>query len=228
MLAKGENKVSFTLDNGLQVDVRLLDKNSFGAALLYFTGSREHNVSLRGRANDMGYTLNEYALATLKGEKRVAGKTEEEIYAKLKLDDIPPEIRENTGEIAAAENHKLPELIERSDVKGDLQMHTTASDGKHSIEEMAETARGLGHEYIAITDHSKSVTIANGLDERRAASHIKQLRAANDQDLGIRALAGSEVEILKDGELDYSDEILAQLDVVVCSIHSYMQWIARP
>jgi DNA polymerase (family 10) len=223
VLAKGENKVSFTLDNGLQVDVRLLDKNSFGAALLYFTGSREHNVSLRGRANDMGYTLNEYALATLKGEKRVAGKTEEEIYAKLKLDYIPPEIRENTGEIAAAENHKLPKLIERSDVKGDLQMHTTASDGKHSIEQMAETARSLGHEYIAITDHSKSVTIANGLDERRAAAHIKKLRAANDKDLGIRVLAGSEVDILKDGELDYSDEILAQLEVVVCSIHSYMQ-----
>ena len=223
VLAKGENKVSFTLDNGLQVDVRLLDKNSFGAALLYFTGSREHNVTLRGRANDMGYTLNEYALATLKGEKRVAGKTEEEIYAKLKLDYIPPEIRENTGEIAAAENHKLPKLIERSDVKGDLQMHTTASDGKHSIEEMAETARSLGHEYIAITDHSKSVTIANGLDERRAAAHIKKLCAANDQGLGIRVLAGSEVDILKDGDLDYSDEILAQLDVVVCSIHSYMQ-----
>jgi DNA polymerase (family X) len=223
VLAKGENKVSFTLDNGLQVDVRLLDKNSFGAALLYFTGSREHNVSLRGRANDMGYTLNEYALATLKGEKRVAGKTEEEIYAKLKLEYIPPEIRENTGEIAAAENHKLPKLIERSDVKGDLQMHTTASDGKHSIEEMAETARSLGHEYIAITDHSKSVTIANGLDERRAAAHIKKLRAANDLGLGIRVLAGSEVDILRDGELDYSDEILAQLDVVVCSIHSYMQ-----
>jgi len=223
VLAKGENKVSFTLDNGLQVDVRLLDKNSFGAALLYFTGSREHNVSLRGRANDMGYTLNEYALATLKGEKRVAGKTEEEIYAKLKLEYIPPEIRENTGEIAAAENHKLPKLIERSDVKGDLQMHTTASDSKHSIEEMAETALGLGHEYIAITDHSKSVTIANGLDERRAAAHIKKLRAANDLGLGIRVLAGSEVDILKDGELDYSDEILAQLDVVVCSIHSYMQ-----
>ena len=223
VLAHGENKVSFTLDSGLQVDVRLLDKNSFGAALLYFTGSREHNVTLRGRANDMGYTLNEYALATLKAEKRVAGRTEEEIYAKLKLDFIPPEIRENTGEIAAAENHKLPHLIELADVKGDLQMHTTASDGKHSIEEMAETARGLGHEYIAITDHSKSVTIANGLDERRMAAHIKKLHAANAKGLGIRILAGSEVDILKDGALDYSDEILSQLDVVVCSIHSYMQ-----
>jgi DNA polymerase (family X) len=223
VLAHGENKVSFTLDNGMQVDVRLLEKSCFGAALLYFTGSREHNVTLRGRANDMGYTLNEYALATLKGGKRVAGRTEEEIYAKLKLDYIPPEIRENSGEIAVAEHHKLPKLIERADVKGDLQMHTTASDGKHSIEQMAETARQLGHEYIAITDHSKSVTIANGLDERRVVAHIKKLREADAQGLGIRVLAGSEVDILKDGQLDYSEEILARFDVVVCSIHSYMQ-----
>src|SRR6266436_5071227 len=221
VLAHGENKVSFTLDNGIQVDVRLLDKDSFGAALLYFTGSREHNVTLRGRANDLGYTLNEYALATLKGERRVAGRTEEEIYAKLKLDFIPPEIRENTGEIEAAEQHRLPNLVRREDVKGDLQMHTTASDGKNSIEEMAEAARELGHQYIAITDHSKAVTVANGLDEKRMAAHIKKIHAANDKDLGIRVLAGAEVDILKDGSLDYSDEILGQLDVVVCSIHSY-------
>src|SRR6266478_2319761 len=136
-LAHGENKVSFTLENGLQVDVRLLEKENFGAALLYFTGSKEHNVALRGRANEMGLTLNEYALATLKREKRVAGRTEEEIYSKLKLDFIPPELRENTGEIAAAENHKLPHLVTLKDMKGDLQMHSTASDGKNSIEEMA-------------------------------------------------------------------------------------------
>src|SRR6266481_5984443 len=221
-LAHGENKVSFTLENGLQVDVSMLEKENFGAALLYFTGSKEHNVALRGRANDMGYTLNEYALATLKGEKRVAGRTEEEIYNKLKLDYIPPEMRENTGEIAAAEKHALPKLIELKDIKGDLQMHTTASDGKNSIEEMAEAARALGHEYIAITDHSKSVTIANGLDERRMAAHIKKLHAANASGLGIRVLAGAEVDILKEGELDYSNELLAQFDVVVCSIHSYM------
>jgi DNA polymerase (family X) len=220
-LAHGENKVSFTLENGLQVDVRMLEKENFGAALLYFTGSKEHNVALRGRANDMELTLNEYALATLKGEKRVAGRTEEEIYAKLKLDFIPPELRENTGEIAAAENHKLPHLITLKDMKGDLQMHSTASDGKNSIEEMAEAARALGHQYIAITDHSKAVTVANGLDEKRMAAHIKKIHAANDKDLGIRVLAGAEVDILKDGSLDYSDEILAQLDVVVCSIHSY-------
>jgi DNA polymerase (family 10) len=220
-LAHGENKVSFTLGDGLQVDVRLLEKESFGAALLYFTGSKEHNVTLRGRANDMGWTLNEYALTTLKGEKRVAGRTEEEIYGRLKLQFIPPELRENTGEIEAAEKHKLPKLVELRDLKGDLQMHTTASDGKNSIEEMAEAARALGHEYIAITDHSKAVTVANGLDEKRMAAHIKKLHAADEKGLGIRVLTGSEVDILKDGKLDYSEEILAQLNVVVCSIHSY-------
>jgi DNA polymerase (family X) len=221
VLAHGENKVSFTLEDGLQVDVRLLEKLNFGAALLYFTGSKEHNVALRGRANEMEYTLNEYALATLKGEKRVAGRTEEEIYQRLKMDYVPPELRENTGEIAAAEKYQLPKLVELRDIKGDLQMHTTASDGKNSIEEMAEAARALGHEYIAITDHSKAVTVANGLDEKRMAAHIKKLRAANEKGLGIRVLAGSEVDILKNGKLDYSEEILAQMDVVVCSIHSY-------
>jgi DNA polymerase (family 10) len=202
----------------------------------------------------MGYTLNEYELATLgegeaseeksnpkrekrppqkaaatedgKGKpksagRRVAGRTEEEIYGKLKLEFIAPELRENTGEIAAAEAHKLPKLIELRDIKGDLQMHTTASDGKNSIEEMAEAARALGHEYIAITDHSKAVTVANGLDEKRMAAHIKKIHAANEKGLGIRVLAGAEVDILKGGALDYSDELLAQLDVVVCSIHSY-------
>ncbi|HEY2461100.1 MAG TPA: DNA polymerase/3'-5' exonuclease PolX [Candidatus Acidoferrum sp.] len=222
VLARGENKVSFNLDSGLQVDVRLLEKDNFGAALLYFTGSREHNVKLRGRANDLGYTLNEYALATLKAERRVCGRTEEEIYAKLKLDYIPPEIRENTGEIEAAEQHRLPKLLARADIKGDLQMHTTASDGKNTIEAMAAAAKKLGHEYIAITDHSKSVTIANGLEEKRMAEHLQKLRAVNSKKLGIRVFAGAEVDILKDGQLDYSDELLAQIEVVVCSIHSYM------
>ena len=220
-LAHGENKVSFMLEDGLQVDVRLLEKENFGAALLYFTGSKEHNVALRGRANDMGWTLNEYQLATLKGEKHVASRTEEEIYSKLKLEFVPAELRENTGEIAAAEKHKLPALLELRDIQGDLQMHTTASDGKNSIEEMAEAAHKLGHNYIAITDHSKAVTVANGLDEKRMEAHAAKLRAADKKGLGIRVLVGSEVDILKDGSLDYSDEILEQLDVVVCSIHSY-------
>jgi DNA polymerase (family 10) len=222
ILARGENKVSFRLDNGMQVDVRLLEKESYGAALLYFTGSKEHNVTLRGRANKMGYTLNEYALSTLKGERRVAGKTEEEIYAKLKLDFIPPELRENTGEIEAAEAHRLPRLITREDIRGDLQMHTTASDGRNSIEEMAAAARALGHQYIALTDHSKAVTVANGLDEKRMREQIKKIRAADGRSLGIRLLAGIEVDILKEGKLDMDDEVLAQLDVVVASVHSYM------
>ena len=221
-LAHGENKVSFLLKSGMQVDVRILEKEVFGAALLYFTGSKEHNVTLRGRANKMGYTLNEYALATLKGERPVARATEEEIYAKLRLDYIPPELRENTGEIEAAAEHRLPHLVEFSDIRGDLQMHTTASDGKNSIEEMALAAKELGYEYISLTDHSKAVTVANGLDEKRTLEQIKKIRAANEKHLGIRVLASSEVDVLKNGKLDLDDEVLAQLDVVLVSIHSYM------
>jgi DNA polymerase (family 10) len=221
-LAQGENKVSFRLGTGLQVDVRLLEPEDRGAALLYFTGSKEHNVTLRGRANKMGWTLNEYALTTLKGGRRVAGTTEEEIYAKLKLDFIPPELRENTGEIEAAEHHKLPHLVELADIRGDLQMHTTASDGRNSIEEMAAAARALGYEYIALTDHSKAVTVANGLDEKRTREQIRKIHAANAKKPGIRILAGSEVDILKDGRLDLDDEVLAELEVVVASVHSYM------
>jgi DNA polymerase (family X) len=221
-LAHGENKVSVLLSNGLQVDVRLLDKESFGAALLYFTGSKEHNVALRGRANEMGWTLNEYALTTLKGGKVIARKTEEAIYEKLKLAYVEPELRENTGEIAAAENGKLPKLVKLSDIRGDLQMHTTASDGKNSIEEMGEAAKKLGYEYIALTDHSKAVTVANGMDEKRTLEQIKKIRAAQTRVPGIRLLAGIEVDIMKDGSLDLDNEVLAQLDVVVASVHSYM------
>jgi DNA polymerase (family 10) len=221
-LARGENKVSIRLGSGLQVDVRLLEKKSFGAALMYFTGSREHNIVMRGRANDMGWTLNEYALTTLKGGTVVAGKTEEEIYAKLKLAYIEPELRENAGEIDAAEKRALPTLVRLEDIRGDLQMHTTASDGRNSIEEMAEGARKLGYEYIALTDHSKAVTVANGMDEKRTLEQIKKIRAAQKRVPGIRLLAGIECDILKDGKLDLEEEVLAQLDVVVASIHSYM------
>ncbi len=214
--------MSFVLKSGLQVDVRILEKKSFGAALIYFTGSKEHNVTLRGRANKMGYTLNEYALATLKGERPVARATEEEIYSKLGLDFIPPELRENTGEIDAAAERRLPNLIELKDMRGDLQMHTTASDGKNSIEEMALAAKALGYEYIALTDHSKAVTVANGLDEKRTLEQIKKIQAANARNPGIRILASSEVDVLKNGKLDLADEVLAQLDMVLVSIHSYM------
>ncbi|MGD0543949.1 MAG: DNA polymerase/3'-5' exonuclease PolX [Candidatus Acidiferrales bacterium] len=221
-LAHGENKVSVLLGNGLQVDVRMLAKENFGAALLYFTGSKAHNVGLRGRALDMGWTLNEYALTTVKGGKVVAGKTEEEIYAKLGLDYIEPELREMTGEVEAAENHKLPQLLKLADIRGDLQMHTTASDGRNSIEEMGEAAKKLGYEYIALTDHSKAVTVANGMDDKRTLAQIKKIRAAQERAPGIRLLAGIEVDILKNGLLDLSNEVLAQLDVVVASIHSFM------
>lgn len=221
-LAHGENKVSVLLESGLQVDVRLLDKESFGAALLYFTGSKEHNVALRGRANEMGWTLNEYALTTLKGGKVVARRTEEEIYSKLKLEYIEPELREMTGEIEAAEKGKLPKLVKLEDIRGDLQMHTTASDGRNSIEEMGAAAKKLGYEYIALTDHSKAVTVANGMDEKRTLEQIKKIRAAQERVPGIRLLAGIEVDILKDGSLDLDSDVLAQLDVVVASVHSYM------
>jgi DNA polymerase (family 10) len=221
-LAHGENKVSMLLESGLQVDVRLLQKNSFGAALLYFTGSKEHNVALRGRANDVGWTLNEYALTTIKSGRTVAGKTEEEIYAKIKLPYIEPELREMRGEIEAAEQGKLPALIKLEDIHGDLQMHSTASDGRHTIEEMGEAAKALGYEYIAITDHSKAVTVANGLDEKRTLENIRKIRAAREKVPGIRLLAGIEVDILKNGKLDLDNEVLAQLDVVVASIHSFM------
>jgi DNA polymerase (family X) len=221
-LAHGENKVSVLLESSMQVDVRMLEKKSFGAALLYFTGSKSHNVALRGRALDMGWTLNEYALTALKGGRVVASKTEEEIYAQLKLDYIEPELRENLGEIEAAEQHKLPKLVILADIRGDLQMHTTASDGRNSIEEMGEAAKALGYEYIALTDHSKAVTVANGLDERRTLAQIKKIREAQERVPGIRLLAGAEVDILKNGQLDLDNEVLAQLDVVVASVHSYM------
>jgi DNA polymerase (family 10) len=222
VLAQGENKVSFVLSNGMQVDVRVLEHDSFGSALMYFTGSKEHSVALRGRALEMGYTLNEYALAKLPGERAVARKTEEEIYSRLGLPFIQPELRENTGEIEAAASGRLPKLVTLEDIRGDLQMHTHASDGKNSIEEMAEAARELGHEYIALTDHSKAVTVANGMDEKRTLEQIKKIRAAQKKVAGIRLLAGIEVDILKDGRLDLDDEVLAQLDVVVASVHSYM------
>ncbi len=222
VLARGENKVSFILSSGMQVDVRLLPPSEAGAALLYFTGSKEHNVTLRSRALKMGFTLNEYALSRLKDEKPVASRTEEDIYRKLGLAWIPPELRENTGEIEAAETGRLPHLITVKDIRGDLQMHTTASDGKNSILEMAQAAEALGHQYIAFTDHSKAVTVANGLDEKRLKAHIQAIRAAQKQIDGVRLLASCEVDILKDGSLDMDAEVLAELDVVLCSIHSYM------
>jgi len=220
IIAEGDNKISFRLRSGMQVDVRLLPPESFGAAMQYFTGSKAHNVALRQRALKMGYTLNEYSLADLKTEKPVAGKTEEEIYARLNLDYIPAELRENLGEIDAAEKHTLPALITLEDLQGDVHMHTVETDGRNTIEEMAEAAKARGYRYMAITDHSKNLAFANGLDDIRALAHIERIREANKNIEGITIFAGIEVDILADGDLDLSDEVLAQMDLVIASVHS--------
>ena len=220
VIARGENKISFHLRSGMQVDVRLLSPDSFGAAMQYFTGSKAHNVALRQRALKMGYTLSEYSLASLETEKPVAGKTEEEIYAKLKLAYIPPEMRENLGEIEFAAGDQLPALLTQEDLQGDVHMHTVETDGKNTIEEMAEAARARGYKYMAITDHSKNLAFANGLDDKRAVEHIARIRAVDEKMEGIRIFAGIEVDILGDGELDLSDDVLAQMDLVIASVHS--------
>jgi DNA polymerase (family 10) len=223
IIAKGENKVSFHVGQGLQVDVRLLPESSYGAALQYFTGSKAHNVTLRQRALKLGYTLNEWALAQLSDGSPVAAATEDEIYAALGMDWIPPEMRENLGEIELASLKSLPKLIslEDSDVRGDVHMHTTASDGRNSIREMAEAALACGYGYIAITDHSKNLAMTNGLDEKRALEQIEQVRSVDREMLGkIRVFTGIEVDILADGALDLADEVLAQLDVVIASVHT--------
>ena len=221
IIARGENKVSFRLRGGMQVDVRLLPPDSFGAAMQYFTGSKAHNVSLRQRALKMGYTLNEYSLARLDSQQIVASKSEEEIYAALALDYIPPEMRENQGEIDVSSEHKLPQLITQEDLRGDVHMHTVETDGRNTIEEMAAAAHERGYQYMAITDHSKNLAFANGLDDERALKHIERIRAANDAIDGIRIFAGIEVDILADGSLDLSDSVLAQMDLVIASVHSH-------
>jgi DNA polymerase (family 10) len=279
LIAKGANKVSFRLRSGLQVDVRLLPEGSYGAALQYFTGSKMHNVTTRQRALKRGYTLSEYALAKVEDGAFVAGATEEEIYAALGMDWIPPELRENNGEIEAATEHRLPRLIELANIRGDVHMHTVATDGKNTIREMAEAALARGYEYIAITDHSKNLAMTNGLDDKRALEHIAairqvdkemqeefyqrkemrvrgsdasaeqmwvpQVREANlgfspgnhgseetrvphvpilghgfSPELPIRIFTGIEVDILAEGQLDLSDEVLAQMDVVIASVHT--------
>ena len=221
IIARGENKVSFRLRGGMQVDVRLLPPESFGAAMQYFTGSKAHNVALRQRALKMGYTLSEYSLTRLDDQKVAAGKTEREIYAKLKLDYIPPELRENQGEIDAAEKHSLPALISVEDLQGDIHMHTVETDGRNTIEEMAEAARAHGYKYMAITDHSKNLAFANGLDDKRAVEHITRIRKAAEKIDGIKIFPGIEVDILADGTLDLSDSVLEQMDIVIASVHSH-------
>jgi len=223
VLAKGDTKASARFGaEGLQVDVRVVAAESFGAALQYFTGSKEHNVALRQRALKMGYTLNEYGLFTLDGDRRVAGDSEEGVYAALNLSWIPPELRENQGEIDAAEHGRLPRLVEESDLRGDLHMHTRESDGRATLAEMAAAARERGYEYIAITDHSKALAMANGLDERRAVAFAAEVRRFNQSSPGVHVFSGLECDILRDGRMDLAEDALAELDFVVASVHSYM------
>jgi DNA polymerase (family 10) len=218
---KGANKASIKYGHeNIQVDLRALPEESYGAALQYFTGSKDHNVALRQRALKMGLTLSEYSLARIDNAERVAGATEQEIYAALGLAWIPPELRENSGEIEAAAEGRLPKLIELSHIRGDLHMHTTETDGRATLEEMAEAARERGYEYIAITDHSKALAMANGLDEKRAVAFAHQVREMKD--LGIRVFSGLECDIRRDGAMDLENDALAELDFVIGSVHSYM------
>ncbi|MCU1249389.1 MAG: hypothetical protein JWQ49_2418 [Edaphobacter sp.] len=222
LLAKGQNKVSFTLRNNLQIDVRLLPRSGYGAALQYFTGSKMHNVALRQRAIKRGLTLNEYALLRVEDNVIVAAASEADIYNALDLDYIAPELRENSGELEAAAAHTLPHLITLADIRGDLHMHTDATDGRDTIRQMAEAALARGLKYIAITDHSKNLAMTNGMDDARALAHIKNIRKVDAEMKGsIRVLPGIEVDILADGALDLEDATLAQMDIVVASVHSH-------
>jgi len=223
VLGRGANKTSVKLGReGLQVDVRALPPESLGAALQYFTGSKEHNVAIRTRAVKIGLTLNEYGLFRGESGERIAGETEEQVYQALGLDWIPPEMRENQGEIELAAAHNLPALVELGQIRGDLHMHTTATDGKATLEEMAEAARGLGYEYIAITDHSKALAMSNGLDEDRVVAFAQRVREMDQSGLGIRVFSGLECDIMKDGAMDIANDALAELDFVIGSVHNNM------
>jgi len=223
ILGKGENKASVRFGHeGLQVDLRALSSESYGAALQYFTGSKEHSVALRQRALKVGLTLNEYGLSKLEGGEIVAQRTEEEVYEALGLAWIPPELRENSGEIEAAAARKLPNLVEQSQIRGDLHMHTTESDGRATLEEMAEAARERGYEYVAITDHSKALAMANGMDEKRAVAFAHKIREMDQSGLGLRVFSGIECDIKRDGEMDLDNDALGELDFVIGSVHSYM------
>jgi DNA polymerase (family 10) len=223
VLASGPTKGSAVIrteTTPVQVDVRVVPKESFGAASQYFTGSKEHNVGLREIAIKAGLKLNEYGL--FKGEKMVAGRDEKEIYKKLKLAYIEPLLREDRGEVEAAKTNSLPELIQLGDIKGDFHVHTTASDGDCDISEIAQAAKDIGYKYICITDHSRSSAIANGLSAKQLAQQIKQIHKLDAKIKGITILAGSEVDILADGSMDFDDKLLAELDFVIASIHSGM------
>jgi DNA polymerase (family 10) len=219
VLAHGPTRTTVVLRSGIQVDVRAVPEESYGAALMYFTGSKAHNILLRGLANEHDWKLNEYGLFS--GRRRIAGATEEEVYKKLGLAYIPPEMREDRGEVALARAGKLPRLVTVSDMRGDLHVHSDWTDGTAPIEAMAEAARTLGYAYIALTDHSRRVAMAHGLDPARLTRQIREIDRINGRLSGITILKGIEVDILKDGDLDLPDTALAKLDVVVASVHSF-------
>jgi DNA polymerase (family 10) len=218
VLASGTTRATVMLRNGLQVDVRVVAAVSYGAALHYFTGSRAHNIAVRGIARKHGLKVNEYGV--FRGKKRIAGKTEEEVFGAIGLPWIPPELRENRGEIEAARAGMLPTLVETGDLRGDLHAHSRASDGHESIEVMARAAKERGLQYLAITDHSKRLTVAHGLDSKRVLAQIEAVEAFNAGDHGITLLTGIEVDILEDGSLDLPDAVLSRLDVVIGAVHS--------
>lgn len=217
VLAHGETKSSVVLNSNLQVDLRIVTDASFGAAMVYFTGSKAFNIKLRKIARKKDWKINEYGI--YEGKKKIAGKTEKDLFKKLKLKYIEPELREDRGEIDAARKNKLPRLIKLKDIKGDLQTHSKDSDGRYEIEDMVSKAKDRGYKYYAVTDHSKRVTMANGLDEKRLGKQLDRIDKLNDKMSGIRILKAVEVDILEDGKLDLSDDVLKELDLVVCSIH---------
>lgn len=222
VLGHGGGKASVLMRGGFQADLRLVARDEQGAALQYFTGSKAHNIALRDRALERGWKLNEYGLFDAQ-ERRLAGATEEEIYAALDLAYVPPELRENRGEFEAAATRALPRLIEPADLRGDLHMHTTESDGREPLERMVAAAQARGLEYIAITDHTQSLAMTNGLDETRALAHAERIRACSKAARGLTVLAGIECDILADGRLDLADDCLAALDIVIASVHSQLQ-----
>lgn len=218
VLAQGETRASVRLKIGLQVDLRVVPVESFGAALVYFTGSKAHNIVLRRLAQERGLKLNEYGV--FKGTKRIAGESEASVYRAIGLPEIPPELREDRGEIEAARAGRLPRLVELADLKGDLHAHTSATDGRNSLEDMVAAARTLGFEYLAITEHSRRQTMAHGLDPERLRRQGDAIDRLNAKSTGIRVLKGIEVDILDDGTLDLPDSVLAELDLVVAAVHS--------
>ncbi|HIH04857.1 TPA: DNA polymerase/3'-5' exonuclease PolX [Candidatus Woesearchaeota archaeon] len=220
VLAKGDTKSSVRLKEGIQVDMRVIDEKSYGAALLYFTGSKQHNIELRKAAISKGCKLSEYGLFSNRTNALIAGKTEQDLYESLGLPYIEPELRENEGEIEAARQHKLPRLIMERDVRGDLQMHSTWSDGSNTIGEMARAAQEMGHEYICITDHGGNLPIANALKGAQTKDYLKDIEKANNNIRGITVLKGMEANITKDGTIDVPNRILKQMDIVLGSIHS--------